>query len=63
MSRIMDMSDDELINHYFDMAHLRLTAETKDHDVAFFHAVVLEMAERFARNGQDPDEEAADGNI
>lgn len=63
MSRIMDMSDYELVEHYFDMAHLPLTAETKKHDVAFFYAVVMEMAARFARNVQDPDEEAADGDI
>lgn len=62
MSRLIDMTDAELAEHYYDMAHLPLTAETKEHDVAYFHDVVMEMAARFARNVQDEAEEAADEN-
>lgn len=63
MSRLIDMTDAELAEHYYDMAHLPLTPETKEHDVAYFHDVVMEMAARFARNVQDKAEEAADGSV
>lgn len=57
---LTDMTDEELADHYYDMAHLPLTPETKDHDLAFFLDVVMEMAARFARTVQDKAEEAAD---
>lgn len=60
MRRLIDMTDAELAEHYYDMAHLPLTPESKDHDLAYFHDVVMEMAARFARNVQDKAEEAAD---
>lgn len=60
MRILTDMTDDELINHYYDMAHLPLTPKTKDHDLAFFLEVVMEMAARFARTAQDIEREAAD---
>ena len=56
---LTDMTDEELADHYYDMAHLPLTPDTKEHDVAFFHDVVMEMAARFARTVQDKAEEAA----
>ena len=58
---LTDMTDEELADHYYDMAHLPLTPETKDHDLAFFLDVVMEMAARFARNvmNQVEAEEAA----
>ena len=58
---LTDMTDEELADHYYDMAHLPLTPETKEHDVAYFHDVVMEMAARFARNvmNQVEAEEAA----
>lgn len=59
-NRLTDMTDEELADHYYDMAHLPLTPETKDHDLAFFLDVVMEMAARFARTVQDKAEEAAD---
>lgn len=58
-NKIILMNDEELADHYYDMAHLPLTSETKDHDWAFFHAVVMEMAARFARNVVEQ-KEAAD---
>lgn len=61
MSGLTDMTDKELIEHYYDMAHLPLTPETKEHDKAFFHDVVMEMAARFARTTQEV-KEAAEGN-
>lgn len=60
MRNLTDMTDEELADHYYDMAHLPLTPDTKEHDVAFFHDVVMEMAARFARTVQDKAEEAAD---
>lgn len=62
MRILTDMTDAELTDHYYDMAHLPLTPKTKDHDLAFFLEVVMEMAARFARNveNQDEVEEAAD---
>lgn len=62
MGILTNMTDGELADHYYDMAHLPLTPETKEHDVAFFHDVVMEMAARFARTVQDPARRYKDGN-
>ena len=60
MRNLTNMTDAELADHYYDMAHLPLTPETKEHDLSFFLDVVMEMAARFARTVQDKAEEAAD---
>lgn len=59
---LIDMTDEELVDHYHDMVHLPITPKTKSHDLAFFLDIVMEMAARFSRNvvRQEELEEAAD---
>lgn len=43
---IRKMTNEELIDHYSDMAHLS-KSEGTEHDKKFFQSIVLEMAQRF----------------
>ena len=58
---ILEMTDDELVEHYRDMQHLPVDTSTSKgkRDLAFFQVIVGEMASRFAINveSRDADDE------
>lgn len=45
---IINMTDEELTEHYYDMATLSIT-EGNEKDIDYFSDLILEMARRFAR--------------
>lgn len=56
---IRKMTNEELIEHYSDMAHLP-KSEGTEHDKKYFQNIVLEMAQRFmymVGTDQEPDED------
>lgn len=53
---IRTMTNEELVDHYREMAHLP-KPDTPDHNTEFFQNMVLEMAERLVNMVEAADEE------
>ena len=63
--RLNDMTDEELVDHYSEMAHLPIDAGS-DSDKVFFRELLVEMAHRFSlivysrEDSEEPEEAAAE---